>query len=33
MVKQIFTDTLAGKSTHTIAKELNELGVKSKKRQ
>lgn len=31
VVKQIFTDTLAGKSTHTIAKELNELGVKSKK--
>lgn len=31
VVKQIFTDTLAGKSTHNIAKELNELGVKSKK--
>ena len=31
VVKQIFTDTLAGKSTHAIAKELNELGVKSKK--
>ncbi|MFR1708856.1 MAG: recombinase family protein [Clostridium sp.] len=31
VVKQIFTNTLAGKSTHTIAKELNELGVKSKK--
>ncbi|SHH59569.1 recombinase family protein [Clostridium grantii] len=31
VVKQIFTDTLAGKSTHIIAKELNELGVKSKK--
>lgn len=31
VVKQIFTDTLAGKSTHTIAKELNELGVISKK--
>lgn len=31
VVKQIFTDTLAGKSTHTIAKELNERGVISKK--
>lgn len=31
VVKQIFTDTLAGKSTHTIAKKLNELGVKSKR--
>ena len=31
VVKQIFTNTLEGKSTHTIAKELNELGVKSKK--
>lgn len=31
VVKQIFTDTLAGKSTHVIAKELNDKGVKSKK--
>lgn len=31
VVKQIFADTLAGKSTHVIAKELNDRGVKSKK--
>lgn len=31
VVKQIFADTLAGKSTHVIAKELNDKGVKSKK--
>lgn len=31
VVKQIFTDTLEGKSTHAIAKELNEHGVISKK--
>lgn len=31
IVKQIFADTLAGKSTHVIAKELNDKGVKSKK--
>ena len=31
VVKQIFADTLAGKSTHAIAKELNERGVASKK--
>lgn len=31
VVKQIFTDTLEGKSTHVIAKELNEHGVISKK--
>lgn len=31
VVKQIFADTLEGKSTHTIAKELNEQGITSKK--
>lgn len=31
VVKQIFVDTLAGKSTHVIAKELNDRGIKSKK--
>ena len=31
VVKQIFEDTLAGKSTHTIAKELNERGIASKR--
>lgn len=31
VVKQIFADTLAGKSTHAIAKELNERGVASKR--
>lgn len=31
VVKQIFTGTLEGKSTHAIAKELNEHGVISKK--
>ena len=31
VVKQIFADTLAGKSTHVIAKELNDRGIKSKK--
>ena len=32
IVKKIFEDTLAGKSTHAIAKELNDSGVTSKKR-
>lgn len=31
IVKKIFEDTLAGKSTHVIARELNDGGVKSKK--
>ncbi len=31
IVKQIFADTLAGKSTHEIADELNERGVATKK--
>lgn len=31
IVKQIFADTLAGKSTHMIADELNERGVAAKK--
>jgi len=31
IVKQIFADTLAGKSTHAIAAELNERGVPTKK--
>ena len=31
IVKQIFADTLAGKSTHEIAKGLNERGVATKK--
>lgn len=31
IVKKIFKDTLAGKSTHVIARELNDGGVKSKK--
>lgn len=31
IVKRIFEDTLAGKSTHVIAKELNEQGIVSKK--
>lgn len=31
VVKQIFTNTLAGKSTHTISKGLNDLGIPSKK--
>ena len=31
IVKKIFEDTLAGKSTHVIAKELNDSGVTSKK--
>lgn len=31
IVKQIFADTLAGKSTHAIANELNERGVATKK--
>lgn len=31
IVKQIFTDTLAGKSTHEIAEELNGRGVATKK--
>ena len=31
IVKQIFADTLAGKSTHEIANELNERGVATKK--
>lgn len=31
VVKQIFADTLAGKSTHTIAFELNEKGIPTKK--
>lgn len=31
VVKQIFADTLAGKSTHAIAKDLNERGIASKK--
>jgi hypothetical protein len=31
VVKQIFTDTLQGKSTHTIAREINERGIISKK--
>ena len=31
IVKQIFADTLAGKSTHEIAEELNERGVATKK--
>ena len=31
IVKQIFADTLAGKSTHEIAKGLNEQGVVTKK--
>lgn len=31
VVKKIFEDTLAGKSTHVIAKELNDSGVRSKK--
>lgn len=31
IVKKIFEDTLAGKSTHVIAGELNDGGVKSKK--
>ncbi len=31
VVRQMFADTLAGKSTHTIAKELNERGITSKK--
>ena len=31
IVKQIFADTLAGKSTHEIAKRLNEQGVVTKK--
>lgn len=31
IVKQIFADTLAGKSTHAIASELNECGVATKK--
>lgn len=31
VVKQIFADTLEGKSTHAIAKELNERGLSSKK--
>lgn len=31
IVKKIFEDTLAGKSTHAIAKELNDCGVTSKK--
>jgi len=31
IVKQIFADTLAGKSTHAISKELNERGIPTKK--
>ena len=31
IVKEIFRDTLAGKSTHAIQKELNERGVPTKK--
>lgn len=31
VVRQIFADTLSGKSTHTIANELNERGIASKK--
>lgn len=31
IVKQIFSDTLAGKSTHAIANELNEKGIQTKK--
>lgn len=31
IVKQIFADTLAGKSTHEIADELNKRGVATKK--
>lgn len=31
IVKQIFADTLAGKSTHEIAEELNEWGVATKR--
>ena len=31
IVKQIFADTLAGKSTHEIADELNDRGVSTKK--
>lgn len=31
VVKKIFADTLAGKSTHAIAKELNERGITSKR--
>ncbi len=31
VVRQIFADTLAGKSTHVIAKDLNERGIPSKK--
>ena len=31
VVKKIFEDTLAGKSTHAVAKELNDSGVRSKK--
>lgn len=31
IVKQIFADCLAGKSTHIIAKELNERGIPSRK--
>lgn len=30
VVKKIFADTLAGKSTHAVAKELNERGITSK---
>ena len=30
-MKQIFADTLAGKSTHEIVDELNEQGVATKK--
>lgn len=31
IVKQIFVDTLTGKSTHAISKELNERGIPTKK--
>lgn len=31
VVRQMFEDTLAGKSTHAIAKELNERGIASKR--
>lgn len=31
IVKQIFADTLAGKSTHAIADELNKRGVATKR--
>lgn len=31
VVRQMFEDTLAGKSTHAIAKELNDRGIASKK--